>query len=59
MGGVAHGPARLFEPTYNSYGTLTEDEQLEAISNIGQTNSDLQNVSMDDILAEVARRKGR
>ncbi len=45
--------------TYNSYGTLTEDEQLEAISNIGQTNPDLQNVSMDDILAEVGRRTGK
>lgn len=45
--------------TYNSYGNLTEDEQLEAISNIGQTNPDLQNVSMDDILAEVGRRIGK
>ena len=45
--------------TYNSYGNLTEDEQLEAISNIGQINPDLQNVSMADILEEVARRSGK
>jgi integrase/recombinase XerD len=45
--------------TYNSYGTLTEDEQLEAISNIGQANPDLQNVSIADILAEVSRRTGK
>jgi integrase/recombinase XerD len=42
--------------TYNSYGNLTEDEQLEAVSNIGQVSADLQNISMVDILAEVARR---
>ena len=45
--------------TYNSYGALTEDEQLEAISNIGQANPDLQNVSTADILAEVSRRTGK
>ena len=45
--------------TYNSYGNLTEDEQLEAISNIGYANSDLQSISTDDILAEVARRTGK
>jgi integrase len=45
--------------TYNSYGTLTEDEQLEAISNIGQANADLQNISTDDILAEMSRRAGK
>jgi len=45
--------------TYNSYGTLTDDEQLDLISNIGKANSDLQNISMDDILAEVSRRTGK
>jgi len=45
--------------TYNSYGNLTEDEQLEAVSSIGQSNSDLQNISTGDILAEVARRTGK
>lgn len=45
--------------TYNSYGNLTEDEQLEAVSNIGQGNPDLQNISTDEILAEVARRTGK
>jgi len=27
--------------TYNSYGNLTEDEQLEAVLDIGQANPDL------------------
>lgn len=42
--------------TYNSYAKLTEDEQLEAVSNIGKANTDLQNIPIDKILAEVARR---
>ena len=45
--------------TYNSYAKLTEDEQIEAVSNIGQANLDLQNVSTAMILEEVARRAGR
>jgi integrase len=45
--------------TYNSYAKLTEDEQLEAVSNIGQANPDLQNVPTETILAEVARRTGK
>ena len=45
--------------TYNSYGNLTEDEQLETISNIGKANPDLQNVSIEVLLAEAARRMGR
>jgi integrase len=45
--------------TYNSYARLTEDEQLEAIANIGQANPELQNVSIEVILAEVARRTGK
>ena len=42
--------------TYNSYGTLTEDEQLAAVSNIGKTNPDLQNISSEAIFTEAARR---
>jgi len=42
--------------TYNSYCALTEDEQLEAISNIGRANPDLQNISTSVILAGVSRR---
>lgn len=42
--------------TYNSYGNLTEAEQVEAISNIGKTNPDLQNISNDDLLAGLSRR---
>jgi integrase len=45
--------------TYNAYGNLTEDEQLEAISNIGKTNPDLQNASTEDLLAEFSRRAGK
>ncbi|MGH1379270.1 MAG: tyrosine-type recombinase/integrase [Alphaproteobacteria bacterium] len=42
--------------TYNSYAKISEDEQLEAIANIGQWNADLRNISTDEILAEMARR---
>lgn len=42
--------------TYNSYAKLPEDEQLEAISNIGKTDSDVQNITIEELLAEVARR---
>lgn len=45
--------------TYNSYGTLTEDEQLEAVANIGKGDADLQSISTDVILAEAVRRMGR
>lgn len=45
--------------TYNAYGNLTEDEQLEAISNIGKGNADLQKMSTDDLLDEVRRRSGK
>ena len=42
--------------TYNSYAKLTEDEQKEAISNIGQHNADLQSVSTDTLIAEIGKR---
>lgn len=45
--------------TYNSYANLTEDEQLEAVANIGQGNPDLQNASHEDFWAEAARRSGK
>ena len=45
--------------TYNAYGNLTEDEQLEAISNIGKANPDLRNASTEDLLAEFSRRTAK
>lgn len=42
--------------THNSYSNLTEDEQLEAVSNIGMHNTDLKNVTIKDLLDEVTRR---
>lgn len=44
--------------TYNSYGTLTEDEQLEAVAGIGQSNPDLRNASTKSLLEEFSRRAG-
>lgn len=45
--------------TYNSYSNLTEDEQLEAVANIGEANPDLQGIPTEEILAEIARRTGK
>lgn len=45
--------------TYNSYAKLSEDEQLETVSNFGKANSDLQNIPIEEILAEVARRSAK
>jgi integrase len=45
--------------TYNSYGNLTEDEKLETISNIGQSNPNLHSISTEALLTETARRMGR
>lgn len=45
--------------TYNSYGNLTEDEQLEAVANIGKGNPDLQSIPTEALMAETARRMGR
>jgi integrase len=45
--------------TYNAYGALTEDEQLEAVAGIGMANLDLQNASVADMLAEIGRRSGK
>lgn len=45
--------------TYNAYGNLTEDEQLEAVSGIGLANLDLQVIPIEDIMAEVIRRTGK
>jgi hypothetical protein len=44
--------------TYNSYGTLTEDEQLETVAGIGRSNPDLRNASTESLLAEFSRRAG-
>lgn len=42
--------------TYNSYSKLTEDEQIEAVSNISLANTDLLSLPTEALLAEVARR---
>lgn len=42
--------------TYNSYGKLSERAQIEAIGNLGQTNKDLNEFSIDVLLAEIGRR---
>lgn len=42
--------------TYNSYAKLTEHEQLEVVSNIGKANADLQNIPIEELFAELARR---
>jgi integrase/recombinase XerD len=42
--------------TYNSYGKLSERAQIEAIANLSNINADINNVPMDIILAELARR---
>lgn len=42
--------------TYNSYAKLSESEQIDAVSNIGRANIDMQNIPMKDILAELERR---
>ncbi|MEQ8829769.1 MAG: tyrosine-type recombinase/integrase [Alphaproteobacteria bacterium] len=45
--------------TYNAYGELSVDEQFRVIENIGAAHSDLANIPMEEILAEVQRRTGR
>lgn len=45
--------------TYNSYATLTEDEQIDALANAGHINVDLQNIPTEVILAEMARRASK
>ncbi len=44
--------------SYNSYAKLSEDEQIEALSNIGAAHPDLKNVPTGEILKEIARRTG-
>lgn len=45
--------------TYNSYAKLSEDEQIEAISNIGLSDIKLNSVSFEDLLSEISRRNPR
>jgi integrase/recombinase XerD len=42
--------------TYNSYAKLTQDEQIEAVANIGQGNPDLKDVKTKELLDEINRR---
>lgn len=42
--------------TYNSYAKLSEDEQMEAIFGIGQGCSNLQSISTENLLSEMAKR---
>ena len=45
--------------TYNSYAKLSEDEQLEAVSNIKLAQSNAKNLTTEELLEEVARRTGK
>ncbi len=45
--------------TYNSYGQLSLDEQLEVIDGIGPSNGELHKIPTNEILAEIARRTGK
>jgi hypothetical protein len=42
--------------TYNSYGKLSERAQIGAIANLGKAYTDMGDIPMDKILAEIARR---
>lgn len=42
--------------TYNSYGTLNLNEQRKAIEGIGQGKSELHDVPIEDMLAEIQKR---
>lgn len=42
--------------TYNSYGKLSERAQIDAIANLGKADADINNVPIDRIIAELARR---
>lgn len=42
--------------TYNSYAKLSEDEQIEAMANIGSRSAELDGVSTNELLKEMARR---
>lgn len=42
--------------TYNPYGKLSQDEQIEAIENIGAKTPELQNIPTEKLLEEVGRR---
>tara|TARA_R110000787_G_scaffold73456_4_gene163700 strand:- start:5653 stop:6762 length:1110 start_codon:yes stop_codon:yes gene_type:complete len=42
--------------TYNPYGKLSADEQIEAIEKIGAKMPELQDVSIDELVAEIVRR---
>jgi integrase/recombinase XerD len=45
--------------TYNSYGKLSESDQIAAIANLGQVHTEMTAISTDKILAELARRAGK
>lgn len=42
--------------TYNAYAKLSEDEQIEAVANIGSKSAELDGVSTKELLQEMARR---
>jgi len=45
--------------TYNSYGKISERAQIEAIANLGQATTGMNEIPTDKILAELARRAGK
>ncbi|MEQ8441746.1 MAG: tyrosine-type recombinase/integrase [Alphaproteobacteria bacterium] len=45
--------------TYNAYGELSVDEQIDIIGGIGERDVDLQTIPLDRIFAEIERRSGR
>lgn len=45
--------------TYNAYGDLSVDEQIDIIGGIGERDPDLQTIPLDRIFAEIKRRSGR
>ncbi len=45
--------------TYNAYGKLSMRAQRGAILSIGEANTDLKDVPMDELLKEVSRRAGK
>jgi hypothetical protein len=45
--------------TYNAYGQLTTDEQIDAIAGIIDTDAELHHFSLVSILKEILRRSGK
>ena len=57
--GAREGRPGTAMTTYNAYGQLTVDEQLEIIDGIGDTDAELHEVPLEAILAEITRRSGK